>query len=318
MAKNPSGRCQHSSQVRPLPRSAHPARLRAHVPRQIRRSAVKQWAIGLRAGYSLASVRGIVTLMSLLLTAAVEERMIAVNPIQGLRMAEPRTRHRPDTMLRQTARRPVPASGQVQAIADRIGLIGGRSAQIMVITAAFTGMRWGEITGLAKTNCHLDEGYLRVDAEIGSLHEVGGSLWLGPPKSEAAARRIDLPPFLTALLGTVIDDHDHPQVFITTDGRWHRRSNFARRLWRPACDGDTGRGWPPILAGAVFHGLRHHHKTVLDELGTEDALKYERMGHRMPGIADVYSHVTEPMRRNLRNRLQQHWTTLAADKPSQP
>lgn len=60
---------------------------------QIRRSAVKQWAIGLRARYSLASVRGIVILLSLLLTASVEERVIAINPIQGLGMAEPRTRH---------------------------------------------------------------------------------------------------------------------------------------------------------------------------------------------------------------------------------
>ncbi|MEV5754667.1 hypothetical protein AB0L00_43250 [Actinoallomurus sp. NPDC052308] len=116
------------------------------------------------------------------------------------------------------------------------------------------------------------------------------------------------------LLG-VIDNHDHPQVFITPDGHWHRRSNFARRLWRPACDGDTARKWPPILPGAVFHGLRHHHKTVLDELGIEDALKYERMGHRMPGIAGVYSHVTDPMRQKLGDRLEQRWTTLTARRP---
>jgi hypothetical protein len=49
--------------------------------------------------------------------------------------------------------------------------------------------------------------------------------------------------------------------------------------------------------------------------GIEDALKYERMGHRMPGIAGVYSHVTEPMRRNLLDRLQQRWTTLTTDQP---
>jgi integrase len=123
---------------------------------QIRRSAVKEWAIDLRARYSPATVRGIVTLMSLLLTAAVEERMIAINPIQGLRMAEPRTRHHPHTAMRQVAKRPVPTGEQVLAIADRIKILGGRSAQAMVITAAFTGMRWGEITGLAKTNCHLE------------------------------------------------------------------------------------------------------------------------------------------------------------------
>jgi hypothetical protein len=230
---------------------------------QIRRSAVKEWAIDLRARYSAATVRGIVTLMSLLLTAAVEERMIAINPIQGLRMA----------------------------------------------------MRWGEITGLAQTNCHLERLCRRIDPETGSLHEVAGRMWLGPPETDAAARRIDLPPFLATLLREVMNGHDHQQVFITADGHWHRRSNFARRLWRPACDGDPDRGWPPIVSGAVFHGLRHHHKTVLDEPGFEDALKYERMGHHMPGIAGVYSHVTDPMRQNLRIRLQQRWTDLTGDQP---
>jgi integrase len=217
--------------------------------------------------------------------------------------------------MRQVAKRPVPTGEQVLAIADRIKILGGRSAQAMVITAAFTGMRWGEITGLAKTNCHLERLCLQIDPETGSLHEVAGRMWLGPPKTDAAARRIDLPPFLATLLREVMNGHDHQQVFITADGHWHRRSNFARRLWRPACDGDPDRGWPPIVSGAVFHGLRHHHKTVLDEPGFEDALKYERMGHHMPGIAGVYSHVTDPMRQNLRIRLQQRWTDLTGDQP---
>jgi hypothetical protein len=30
------------------------------------------------------------------------------------------------------------------------------------------------------------------------------------------------------------------------------------------CDGDPARSIPPLLPGAVFHGLRHHYKTILD------------------------------------------------------
>ncbi|MFG2000585.1 hypothetical protein ACGFNU_15715 [Spirillospora sp. NPDC048911] len=153
------------------------------------------------------------------------------------------------------------------------------------------------------------------DPETGALHEVRGAMWLGPSKTQTAARRIDLPPFLAALLQEVMDSHDQDQVFVIADDRWHRRSNFARRLWRPACDGDAERDWPHVLPGAVFHGLRHHHKTMLDELGIDDALKYERMGHRMPGIAGVYSHVTDAMRHNLRQRLQQRWTDLTGRRP---
>ncbi|WP_147268200.1 site-specific integrase [Spongiactinospora rosea] len=70
----------------------------------------------------------------------------------------------------------------------------------LVLTAAFTGMRWGEQAGLAEEHCHLDEGYPQVDPDEGALREVGGRVWRGPPKSPAAARRIDLPSFLVDLL----------------------------------------------------------------------------------------------------------------------
>ena len=56
---------------------------------------------------------------------------------------------------------------------------------------------------------------------------------------------------------------------------------------------------PPILTGAVFHELRHHHKTVLDELDVPEVLEHERMGNGMRGIQGVYSQVTDAMRRRL-------------------
>ncbi|GAA2449100.1 hypothetical protein GCM10010191_78240 [Actinomadura vinacea] len=77
----------------------------------------------------------------------------------------------------------------------------------------------------------------------------------------------------------------------------------ARRIWRPACDGDARLSVPPVLPGAVFHGLRHHHKTILDELDVPEVIRHEWMGHQMKGIQGVYSHVTDPMR-------QRRWTTL--------
>ncbi|MFI0421741.1 hypothetical protein [Spongiactinospora sp. 9N601] len=68
---------------------------------------------------------------------------------------------------------------------------------------------------------------------------------------------------------------------------------------------------PPVVAGAVFHGLRHHHKTVLDELDVPEVLVCERMGHQMGGIQGRYSHVTELMRRRLNSGLQRRYAGLA-------
>lgn len=271
----------------------------------IRRLAVRQWAQELSARYAPSTVSGIVTLLSIVLTEAVNERMIAHNPVQGLRLGQLGTGHHD----RSGKGRPIPTAGQVRQICARVRRLGGRNMEIMVITAAWTGMRWGELAGLARGNCRTGEGYLVIDPDVGSLHEVGARLWLGPPKSPAAARRIDLPAFLAELLEEVMAGHDQDQVFVASQGGWLRRSHFCRRVWRPACDGDLARDGkePPILTGAVFHGLRHHHKTILDELDVPEVIKHERMGHKMKGIQGVYSHVTDAMRRRLVARLQRRW-----------
>lgn len=274
---------------------------------EIRRLAVKQWAGELSTRYAEATIRGIVTLFSLVMTAAVEDKMIATNPVQGLRLASRRARQADG---HRAAKRPIPTADHLLAIAERAGELAGRGGYAIVISGAFTGMRWGELTGLAKTNCHPADRHLLIDPDVGALHEVGGQMWLGPPKSEAAARRIDLPPFLIDLLEEVIESHDYDQVFLSQTGRWLRRSNFDRRIWRPACDGDPTRGWPPIITGAVFHGLRHLHKTLLDEARLPDVIVNERMGHQMPGIGGVYSHVTDTMRKRLLNELQRRWAQL--------
>ncbi|MUN39435.1 tyrosine-type recombinase/integrase [Actinomadura litoris] len=201
---------------------------------EIRRLAVNRWANELAERYASSTVSGIVTLLSVVLTAAVDERMLARNPVQGLRI--PRTTTSANAPRRRA--RPVPSSTQAHQITERIRRTGGRNAQVMAITAAWTGLRWGELAGLDRVNCHTGEGYLLIGPDVGSLHEVAGKLWLGPPKSEAAVRRIDLPPFLVQLLEEVIVGHDHDQLFIGRAGEWLRRSNFARRIWRPACDGE--------------------------------------------------------------------------------
>ncbi|MFI0421815.1 hypothetical protein ACH34R_26280 [Spongiactinospora sp. 9N601] len=197
-----------------------------------------------------------------------------------------------------------------------------------MFTAAFTGMRWGELAGLAAADCHLDDGYLRIDGSKGALHEVGGRVWRGPPKIRAAVRRIDLPSFLVDLLAEAVDvsGNEEQVVFSAPEGGVLRRSNFARRVWCPACGGHpagaTGTGMPasgepaeeavpPVVAGAVFHGLRHHHKAVLEELDVPEVLVCERMGHRMGGVQGRYSHVTEQMRRRLNSGLQRRYAGLA-------
>jgi integrase len=86
-------------------------------------------------------------------------------------------------------------------IAHRVAHIDNRPAAMLIITAAWTGARWGELTGLHRRNLHLDDGVMLIDSEAGALHEGGGAkLWLGPPKNARSTRTITLPEFLIPLL----------------------------------------------------------------------------------------------------------------------
>jgi hypothetical protein len=65
--------------------------------------------------------------------------------------------------------------------------------------------------------------------------------------------------------------------------------------------------WLPLRPGLTPHGLRHGHQTWLDDLGIRYVLQSERMGHEVPGMRSVYSHVTPRMRAELRDGLQALW-----------
>jgi integrase len=209
--------------VGPARTAAYRSHLRNHIrPRfgavpltQINRHAIKMFVKDLKIGLADSTVTSIIALLSTLMSEAVADRRIGHNPCKNLRVTTARAPERPHAN---------PA--QVNKIAARIARF---DEQVLVVAAAYTGMRWGELTGLARANVQLGDGLLRVDPHVGALHEVSGRLFLGPPKTPDSARDIHLPPFLTELMGRVLAGHDHDQVFTGAQGGYLRRSNFNRR-----------------------------------------------------------------------------------------
>jgi integrase len=118
-----------------------------------------------------------------------------------------------------------------------------------------------------------------------------------------------------------------------------RRNNFATWLFRPAATGwypakgrlavrpvpVLGEPWPgipvrgrnaggradacwlPIAPSLTPHGLRHTHRTLMEELGTPAKLMDERMGHEDGSVQARYTHVTPEMRRRLLAGLTEQW-----------
>ena len=69
-----------------------------------------------------------------------------------------------------------------------------------------------------------------------------------------------------------------------------------------------------MLPGLTPHGLRHGHQTWMDEDRIADVLKSERMGHEVPGMRGVYSHVSEAMRAELQAALQERWAASLRER----
>ncbi len=72
--------------------------------------------------------------------------------------------------------------------------------------------------------------------------------------------------------------------------------------------------WLPVLTGLTPHGLRHGHQTWMDEDRIADVLKSERMGHEVPGMRGVYSHVSDAMRAELTMALQERWAASLRER----
>lgn len=65
--------------------------------------------------------------------------------------------------------------------------------------------------------------------------------------------------------------------------------------------------WVPIKDRLTRHGLRHGHRTLMEELGTPKVLMDERMGHEDGSVSARYAHVTDSMRARLMEGLTEVW-----------
>ncbi|HWE89785.1 MAG TPA: hypothetical protein VG317_10025 [Pseudonocardiaceae bacterium] len=171
--------------------------------------AVATWAKGLRqGGYAPDTVTGITKLLSTMLADAADEHLIPGNPI--------RNRHRGRRNISRRTEVVWPTPEEALAVAAQAATLSNTSDGLLLLTAAWTGARWGELTGVQRPNLHLDDGLFIVDPRIGALHESSrAGVWLGPPKTATSARTVGLPPFLADLLRVHLAGHDNPIVFPT-------------------------------------------------------------------------------------------------------
>ena len=192
------------------------------------------------------------------------------------------------------------------AVADLADAIDSRF-KALVLTAAYTGCRFGELTGLRQTNLNLLRQALTV-AE--TLTEVRGVVSLSAPKTAAAARQVSLPKSLVEQLAQHLARWPTGSagfVFASANGAPIRRTNFRRRFWLPAVRSSVGEPFR-------FHDLRHSHAAMLIAQGEHPKVIQSRLGHSSIQVTlDTYGHLFEGLDQAAAERLDEVIRRIPAD-----
>lgn len=170
---------------------------------------------------------------------------------------------------------------QVATLADEID----SRYRALIFTAAYTGMRAGELAALKVTRVNLLKRRLEV---VEALSEVPGQGLVTGPTKTRVRRSVSLPSFLADMIGEHIGafPSDDGYVFTARDCGPIRHGNFYKRDFRPAVE---AAGLPE---GLRFHDLRHSSAAILIGQGSNPKQVQARLGHAsIRTTLDNYGHL---------------------------
>ncbi|MFN8037188.1 MAG: tyrosine-type recombinase/integrase [Acidimicrobiia bacterium] len=210
-------------------------------------------------------------LLRAILNTAVADELIVRNPcaIKG-------------AGVERTPERPVATIARVWALADAVE----PRFRVLVLTAGFAGLRFGELAAL--TRCRIDLDARTISVVENQVELSGGALLIGPPKSDAGRRTLVIPdalvPELAAHLDVFVASDDAARVFTGAKGAPIRRHNWWAK-WSAATEA-VG------MLGFRFHDLRHTCNTLTAATGASTRELMHRMGHSSAAAALRYQHAT--------------------------
>ncbi|WP_239313509.1 site-specific integrase [Frankia sp. Cj3] len=293
--RNHAGRWEKSRQVELTTADAAKSRMRCHLIPQwgdwplnkISFLDVQAWVTRLSGRLAAQTVISCFSLMSSIMKAAVRERLIAVNPCEGVRLPSRRKTATSDILISR------------EELTGKLLPEIREQYRALVLTAAYAGLRWGECAGLHWRSVDLMKGRIFV-AE--TAVEVSGHVSMKPyPKTEAGRRTVPTPVLLAAHLrrqAELVASGPDDLVFPDSVGHILRRSNFRRYVWKPAREAG---GLPSSL---TFHGLRHCYATWLVSEGVPVNVVQVALGHeRASTTLNRYTHRPADYEDRLRSAL---------------
>ena len=236
----------------------------------IRPSAVQQWLSDLSRGdddrkaIGASVVQRTHQVLSAILADAVRDHMIVRNPAAGAKLP------------RKTRKRPVYLThGQVAELAAAAG-----EQAALVLLLAYTGLRWGEATGMRVRDLDM----LRRRATVHeNAVQVGMKIHVGTTKGHKQ-RTVPLPAFLLPFLAKQCEGRGRGDLLFTDDEGGH--------LQRP----HTGSGWfdkacvSAEVPRVTPHDLRHTAASLAVSAGANVKAVQRMLGHASAAMTlDVYA-----------------------------
>lgn len=277
--------------LKPSTRTSYELLLRIHVLPyfedaplgQIERVHIQAWIANLtKKGVGPGTVRNAYRMLARVLGEAERSRMITRSPATKI---------------------PLPKSERQEMHVltpeeiDRLASTVSPRYRALILTAGFTGLRWGELAGLKVEHLDLLRGVVHVKQ---SLTEAGGGRVEIVPTKTGEHRTVPLPKFLCKVLAEHLAQYPSKEkwVFSPRDGGPMRHSNFLSRHFKPSLR-EAG-----LKQEVRIHDLRHSAASIAIASGANVKQVQQMLGHASATVTlDTYSHVFPSLAEQLREGL---------------
>ena len=213
-------------------------------------------------------------LMRTILGDAVQRRLLDFNPchIRGAGNAKRVKQIEPATLAELEA--------LTKAMPERY--------RLMILLAAWCGLRFGEITELRRKDIDVTSGVVKIRRAV---VRVEGEFVVGTPKSDAGTRDVNIPPHLLPvvkahLASNITGGRDGLLFPSAGDPSEHLAPSTLYRVFYKARE---AAGRPDLR----FHDLRHTGAVLAASTGATLAELMARLGHSTPGAAMRYQHAAK-------------------------
>lgn len=262
---------------------------------------VIQGAVGLMrtSGISPNSIRTYVSYLSSALAWAVELKLLASNPVDAV--------HTPNVQRPKHTAWNLEDIKAFQKVAE--GVVGKDRVYAQALTLATqAGLRKGEIVALQRKDYDAELGSLNISQSSSRVSNVG--IVFHDPKSQRGFRFIKLPKPSQELLNRVLEEQAKAQELAGKRRRAYRDAGLVFQ---------QGDGSPLIrsrlnvvldklattagLERVKVHELRHSAATLMLDLGIDQAVAAEILGHDQRVLMDIYRAVKRDHKEEAAARL---------------